>query len=63
MRYRLGRTIRFFIALALLVFLVPFLMTKLDSSTSRSFETEPRMDNHDVRIKLCCSSFIFIVDV
>lgn len=52
MRYRLGRTIRFFIALALLVFLVPFLMTKLDSSTRHSLATEPRMDRHDVRINL-----------
>lgn len=59
MRYRLTRTIRFLISLVLLVLLVPFLMTKLDSSTRRSMATEPRIDDSNVKMNL---SLFFIVE-
>lgn len=36
MRYRVGRILRLVVVLALLVFMVPFLMSKLDSGNSRS---------------------------
>jgi hypothetical protein len=36
MRFRLGRTVRLVIALVCLVLMIPFLMSKLDSTVSRS---------------------------
>ncbi len=49
MRYRLGRTVRFIIALVCLMLLVPFLMSKLDSgtSTNRSISEDIRVDKED----------------
>ncbi|CAF3349809.1 unnamed protein product [Rotaria sp. Silwood1] len=47
MRYRLGRILRFIIGLGLLIFIVPFLMSKLDSSTKRSIVEDNKVDYSD----------------
>ncbi len=58
MRYRLGRTIRFLIALAFLVFLIPFLTSKLDSGTNLSTVEDNKVDNFDVRKQLSFFSLL-----
>lgn len=51
MRYRIGRTLRVIIGLAFFVLLIPFLMSKLDSGTSRSASNDNDFDYSDVRKK------------
>jgi len=51
MRFRLGRSLRLIIGLAFLVFMVPFLMSKLDSSNNRSTTEDKEVDYPDVRIQ------------
>lgn len=45
MRYRIGRTVRFLIGLALLVLSVPFLMSKLDSNNQQIIVDEPKVND------------------
>jgi hypothetical protein len=59
MRYRIGRALRLIIGLAFLVFMVPFLMSKLDSSNNRSTTGDKEVDYPDVRIKK--NSFSLII--
>ncbi|CAF0754632.1 unnamed protein product [Rotaria sordida] len=47
MRYRFGRTFLYIIGLAFLIFIIPFLMSKLDSGTSRSTDEENKVDYSD----------------
>ena len=54
MRYRVGRIVRLVAALACLVFIVPFLMSKLDSGNTRSTVEETR---DDVKAKTLFSLF------
>ena len=50
MRYRVGRILRLFVVLAVLVFMVPFLMSKLDSGNSRStIGDEPVADHSNLQ--------------
>jgi hypothetical protein len=49
MRYRIGRTVRLVIGLAFLVLLIPLLMSKLDSGTSRSTGEDNEVGYTDVR--------------
>jgi hypothetical protein len=49
MRYRLGRILRLVIGLTLLVFMVPFLMSKLDSGNNRSSVGDETVDHSDVQ--------------
>ncbi len=58
MRFRLGRALRLIIGLAFLVFMVPFLMSKLDSSNNRSTTDDKEVDYPDVRIK---NKFVFFL--
>ncbi len=49
MRYRFGHILRLIIGLAFFVFLIPFLMSKLDSGSSRSTAEEPEVDYSDAK--------------
>jgi hypothetical protein len=60
MRYRLGRIVRLIIGLALLVLLIPFLMSKLDSGTSRSTADGNGVDYPDVRKKCIFFSLLIV---
>lgn len=51
MRYRLGRAVRLVIALAFLVFMVPFLMSKLDSGSSPPVASDRGDDFARVRLR------------
>ena len=48
MRYRIGRTVRLVIALACLVLMIPFLMSKLDSGSARTLSADNDFDYSDV---------------
>jgi hypothetical protein len=50
MRYRIGRALRLIIALVLLVLLIPFLMSKLDSSSNRTIDEGVRIDKKDSNV-------------
>jgi len=63
MRYRIGRTVRLVIGLAFPVLLIPLLMSKLDSGTSRSTAESDEVDYTDVRKKsLLFFSLIFFLE-
>jgi len=58
MRFRLGRTLRFIIVLVSLILLIPFLMSKLNSTTNQSTAEDNEVDYFNVKNKMFFFLFV-----
>jgi hypothetical protein len=52
MKLRLGRTLRFVIALAFLILMIPFLMSKLESANNQSIPKNVEIDQQEVNMNI-----------
>jgi hypothetical protein len=52
MKLRLGRTLRFVIALAFLILMIPFLMSKLESANNQPIPKNVEIDQQEVNMNI-----------